>query len=529
MQDDPRYDDVVAEVKAFLEERLGVGGRGGRRRGADLLDPGIGFGKTLEHNLELLRRLDEIVALGRPVVVGTSRKSLPRPHHRPRRRRAPGRDDRHERARARARRLGLPRPRRRAGRGCAARWRLLRSAADERRRRRVRGRRARRAGRGGRRARSEPLVTIEITGLSLYTHHGVTEAEREVGQRLVLDLRFERRRLRRDGHRPRRGHRRLRRGLPARRARRPAALVQDARAALHGDRRPPARPLRAESVWVKAAKPEPPIPLPVRGGLRRGRARRRDERRDAVPCRARRARRLPRARLERRRPARAARRRGRRAAARHGVRVLAASSARTRPSRWARSSTSRTSSTPACGSPPRRARGAARRMQGGRARARPRGGRPRATAPRPIDVDVLLLGDARARLGAPARCRTRRSLSRRFVLLPLLELDPELAIARRDAPRRRARGARPGGAGAARRAAAALGEPAGCAGGHVARRTPGTAAAPARAHGARPPSAGAASPNVLSRRRLGAICRSAAFGCSPPITPSAIQASTRSS
>ena len=64
-------------------------GRGRRRacpRSAIQLDPGIGFGKTLEHNLELLRRLDEIAAIGRPLVLGTSRKIVPRPPHRPRRR-----------------------------------------------------------------------------------------------------------------------------------------------------------------------------------------------------------------------------------------------------------------------------------------------------------------------------------------------------------------------------------------------------------------------------------------------------------
>jgi dihydropteroate synthase len=76
MQDDPRYDDVVSEVKAFLEERLAFAVEAGIREERVLLDPGIGFGKTLEHNLELLRRLDEIVAIGRPVVVGTSRKSF---------------------------------------------------------------------------------------------------------------------------------------------------------------------------------------------------------------------------------------------------------------------------------------------------------------------------------------------------------------------------------------------------------------------------------------------------------------------
>ena len=74
MQDNPRYDDVVAEVKAFLEERLAFAVREGIAEERVWLDPGIGFGKTLDHNLELLRRLDEIVALGRPVVVGASRK-----------------------------------------------------------------------------------------------------------------------------------------------------------------------------------------------------------------------------------------------------------------------------------------------------------------------------------------------------------------------------------------------------------------------------------------------------------------------
>jgi dihydropteroate synthase len=74
MQDDPRYDDVVSEVKAFLEERLGFAVGAGVAEERILLDPGFGFGKTVEHNFELLRRLDEIVALGRPVVVGISRK-----------------------------------------------------------------------------------------------------------------------------------------------------------------------------------------------------------------------------------------------------------------------------------------------------------------------------------------------------------------------------------------------------------------------------------------------------------------------
>jgi dihydropteroate synthase len=76
MQDDPRYEDVVDEVKAFLQERLELAVREGIDERRVLLDPGIGFGKSDEHNLELLRRLDEIVTIGRPVVIGTSRKGF---------------------------------------------------------------------------------------------------------------------------------------------------------------------------------------------------------------------------------------------------------------------------------------------------------------------------------------------------------------------------------------------------------------------------------------------------------------------
>jgi len=76
MQDDPRYEDVVSEVKAFLEARLAFAVAEGVPEDRIQLDPGIGFGKTLEHNLELLRRLDELAALGRPLVVGTSRKGF---------------------------------------------------------------------------------------------------------------------------------------------------------------------------------------------------------------------------------------------------------------------------------------------------------------------------------------------------------------------------------------------------------------------------------------------------------------------
>jgi dihydropteroate synthase len=92
MQDDPRYDDVVDDIKAFLSERVAFAVGEGIAEDRIAVDPGIGFGKTLEHNLELLRRLDEIVALGFEVVIGTSRKSFLG--------RLTGREDPHERVAA---------------------------------------------------------------------------------------------------------------------------------------------------------------------------------------------------------------------------------------------------------------------------------------------------------------------------------------------------------------------------------------------------------------------------------------------
>jgi dihydropteroate synthase len=75
MQAEPRYDDVASEVAAFLEERLRFAVAAGIPEERICVDPGIGFGKTLEHNFELVRRLDVLLSLGRPVVVGFSRKS----------------------------------------------------------------------------------------------------------------------------------------------------------------------------------------------------------------------------------------------------------------------------------------------------------------------------------------------------------------------------------------------------------------------------------------------------------------------
>lgn len=76
MQQRPAYGDVVAEVRAFLAGRLAVATAAGIPREATLLDPGIGFGKTVEHNLALLRHLPDLTGLGRPLLVGPSRKSF---------------------------------------------------------------------------------------------------------------------------------------------------------------------------------------------------------------------------------------------------------------------------------------------------------------------------------------------------------------------------------------------------------------------------------------------------------------------
>ncbi|HSS04728.1 MAG TPA: dihydropteroate synthase, partial [Solirubrobacterales bacterium] len=76
MQENPSYEDVVDEVKAFLAERLEAAVAVGVAEEGIWLDPGIGFGKSLDHNLELLRRLGELRELGRPLVIGTSRKSF---------------------------------------------------------------------------------------------------------------------------------------------------------------------------------------------------------------------------------------------------------------------------------------------------------------------------------------------------------------------------------------------------------------------------------------------------------------------
>ena len=76
MQQNPVYDDLIGEIIAYLGEGIAIAGRAGVDRERTLIDPGIGFGKTLEHNLTILNRLDEFRALGRPIVLGTSRKKF---------------------------------------------------------------------------------------------------------------------------------------------------------------------------------------------------------------------------------------------------------------------------------------------------------------------------------------------------------------------------------------------------------------------------------------------------------------------
>lgn len=76
MQARPRYKDVVSEILLFLQERVGVAEDAGIKPNRIMVDPGIGFGKTLDHNLEIIARLGELRSLGKPVVIGVSRKSF---------------------------------------------------------------------------------------------------------------------------------------------------------------------------------------------------------------------------------------------------------------------------------------------------------------------------------------------------------------------------------------------------------------------------------------------------------------------
>lgn len=76
MQQEPQYDDLVSEIKDFFSERIEAANSAGIKDENIILDPGIGFGKTMEHNLTVLQRLDEFTHLGFPLLIGTSRKSF---------------------------------------------------------------------------------------------------------------------------------------------------------------------------------------------------------------------------------------------------------------------------------------------------------------------------------------------------------------------------------------------------------------------------------------------------------------------
>lgn len=76
MQEDPRYEDLIGEIRAFLEEVVRAAVQAGVRREQILIDPGIGFGKTFDHNLQLIRDLDRLSVVGRPLVLGCSRKAF---------------------------------------------------------------------------------------------------------------------------------------------------------------------------------------------------------------------------------------------------------------------------------------------------------------------------------------------------------------------------------------------------------------------------------------------------------------------
>ena len=76
MQQAPRYDDVVREVREFLTQRIAFAVDHGAKKSQIAVDPGIGFGKTVEHNMQLLAKLEQLSALGCPIVVGASRKSF---------------------------------------------------------------------------------------------------------------------------------------------------------------------------------------------------------------------------------------------------------------------------------------------------------------------------------------------------------------------------------------------------------------------------------------------------------------------
>ena len=269
MQDDPHYDDVVDDVKAFLVERLAHAVAAGIAEDRVWLDPGIGFGKTVDHNLALLGRLDELVAIGRPIVVGTSRKGfIGRISGEEIEGRVPGTIATNVIA------LGNGAEVFRVHDVAAVAQALDVAAATFRGQWNGATTTSTTSTTTSTRSPStssddedddvpDTPVSIEISGLSLYTHHGVSAAEREVGQRLVLDITLDM--LRNDATTTDDVADTVDYGEVCQLA----ALIAQQRSYRTLERLATAIADRllddfdVHSVMVKASKPEPPIPLPV--------------------------------------------------------------------------------------------------------------------------------------------------------------------------------------------------------------------------------------------------------------------------
>ena len=275
MQDDPRYDDVVAEVKAFLEERAGVRRRArASPRSASGSTRASASARRSSTTSSCCARLDEIVALGRPVVDRHLAQVLPRrasPAARRRTTASPGTIATNvlalERGASR-----LPRPRRRAGRATPSRWRLLRSAGamDAERRRPDDDDELDDDGRRGRGPRPDRRHDRGHRPVALHRTTASRAAEREVGQRLVLDLRLE------VGECDATVTDRVEDTVDYGEVCQTVALVaqqrsvQDARAPVHRDRRPPARRLRRRDGVGQGGQARAADPAAGRRGLRRG-------------------------------------------------------------------------------------------------------------------------------------------------------------------------------------------------------------------------------------------------------------------
>ena len=432
MQADPRYDDVVSDVKAFLEERLAAAVAAGIAEERIQLDPGIGFGKTLDAQPRAAappRRARRARPAGRRRHLA---QVVPRPDHRPRGRRPAAGDDRHERARARARA-----PPSSASTTCAPV-----------------ARRARGGGCYGPR-RDEPdddddeYDDDELDDGTRTTSPEPSSRSRSPASRSTPTTASPRPSARsasgscstcgsRSASATRRVTDRVEDTVDYGEVCQAVALVAQQRSYKTLERLCAAIADRllddyeAESVWVQGGEARAADPAAGRGGLGRGLAR------GGVSDAAERDR-LPRPRLQRRRPPRPARGRGRRAAAprRRGARLLLdvrdrAGRRGPRPARLPQRLRA--------GRDRARARGAARRLQGGRARARAASPAARATG-RGRSTSTCCCS-ATCGLRAPSASPAAREVtSRRFVLVPLLELDPELTMP--DGGRRCARRARP--------------------------------------------------------------------------------------